>query len=103
MRRLGGRSHRPGGSARHGAAHARGGTGQAAGARARRPPGARAPLEAAVMAGELNTLRAEPPARGNAVTTRPPGSPVAVAVAGFVALAIAMGIGRFAFTPVLPM
>ncbi len=36
-------------------------------------------------------------------TIRPSGSPVAVAVAGLVALAIAMGIGRFAFTPVLPM
>jgi MFS family permease len=37
------------------------------------------------------------------VTARPPRAPVAVAVAGLVALAIAMGIGRFAFTPVLPM
>ena len=37
------------------------------------------------------------------MTTRPHVSPIAVAVAGLVALAIAMGIGRFAFTPVLPM
>src|SRR2546428_10732662 len=31
------------------------------------------------------------------------GSPTVVAVAGLAALAVAMGIGRFAFTPVLPM
>jgi MFS family permease len=36
-------------------------------------------------------------------TSRPHGSAAAVAAAGSVALAIAMGIGRFAFTPVLPM
>jgi len=35
-------------------------------------------------------------------TKRPP-SPRAVALAGLAALAIAMGIGRFAFTPILPM
>jgi len=31
------------------------------------------------------------------------GSPWTVALSGFVALAVAMGIGRFAFTPILPM
>ncbi len=36
-------------------------------------------------------------------TTRPTASPWAVAIAGFVSLALAMGIGRFAFTPLLPM
>jgi hypothetical protein len=30
-------------------------------------------------------------------------SPLTVAVSGLAALAVAMGIGRFAFTPVLPM
>ncbi|MEO7392717.1 MAG: YbfB/YjiJ family MFS transporter [Ramlibacter sp.] len=34
-------------------------------------------------------------------TSTPP--PLAVAVAGLVALAVAMGIGRFAFTPLLPL
>ena len=33
----------------------------------------------------------------------PAASPVAQALAGFAALAVAMGIGRFAFTPVMPM
>jgi len=31
------------------------------------------------------------------------GSPAAIAAAGLIALAVAMGIGRFAFTPVMPM
>src|SRR6476469_5786894 len=35
-------------------------------------------------------------------TTRPL-SPLTIALAGAVALAVAMGIGRFAFTPLLPM
>jgi len=34
---------------------------------------------------------------------RSEGSPGAIAAAGLVALAVAMGIGRFAFTPILPM
>ncbi len=33
----------------------------------------------------------------------PTRSPAAVAAAGLVALAVAMGVGRFAFTPILPM
>ena len=33
----------------------------------------------------------------------PASSPVAVALVGFAVLAVAMGIGRFAFTPILPM
>ena len=37
---------------------------------------------------------------GQATQNRSPGT---VAVAGLVALAVAMGIGRFAFTPILPM
>jgi len=36
-------------------------------------------------------------------TTRRHDSAPMVAVAGLVALAVAMGIGRFAFTPILPM
>jgi MFS family permease len=40
-------------------------------------------------------------------TSKDPGSvissPVAIACAGLLALAVAMGIGRFAFTPILPM
>ena len=32
-----------------------------------------------------------------------PGGAGAVAVAGLLALAVGMGIGRFAFTPILPM
>lgn len=31
------------------------------------------------------------------------GSPIATAIAGLVALAVAIGVGRFAFTPILPM
>ena len=34
---------------------------------------------------------------------RAPSSPWSIALAGLVALAVAMGIGRFAFTPILPM
>lgn len=33
----------------------------------------------------------------------PPLKPIAIALAGLVALAVAMGIGRFAFTPLLPI
>lgn len=44
----------------------------------------------------------------NIPPTAPPGEPaaqrpMAIALAGMVALAVAMGIGRFAFTPLLPM
>src|SRR4051794_11238729 len=35
--------------------------------------------------------------------SRPPSSALAIACAGLVSLALAMGIGRFAFTPLLPM
>ena len=37
----------------------------------------------------------------SAASERP--SAIAIAVAGGIALAVAMGIGRFAFTPILPM
>jgi hypothetical protein len=42
---------------------------------------------------------------GQAAAARPPVSPTAAqaVVAGMVSLAVAMGIGRFAFTPLLPM
>jgi predicted MFS family arabinose efflux permease len=40
---------------------------------------------------------------GPAMRSKRAGSPIVVAVAGLAALAVAMGIGRFAFTPVLPM
>lgn len=42
-----------------------------------------------------------PPVRENALERATP--PAAVALAGLLALAVAMGIGRFAFTPLLPM
>lgn len=38
-----------------------------------------------------------------AAAASPPTSPWGVALAGLLALAVAMGIGRFAFTPLLPM
>jgi hypothetical protein len=34
---------------------------------------------------------------------KPPQSALAIALAGLLSLAVAMGIGRFAFTPLLPM
>ena len=37
------------------------------------------------------------------MSTHRPLSPLTIAVAGLVALGVAMGIGRFAFTPLLPM
>src|SRR3954468_14674147 len=43
------------------------------------------------------TLRAAMPAPDS------PSRPLALAVGGLIALAVAMGIGRFAFTPLLPM
>lgn len=39
----------------------------------------------------------------HATGTRPPAQPLAIALAGMLSLAVAMGIGRFAFTPLLPM
>src|SRR5687767_12738441 len=42
------------------------------------------------------TRRPMPPAA-------PPLRPVSIALAGLVSLAVAMGIGRFAFTPLLPI
>jgi len=39
----------------------------------------------------------------NRSETKPASSPLVIALAGFTALGIAMGIGRFAFTPILPM
>lgn len=39
----------------------------------------------------------------NQVTPRSEPTPVVIALTGMVALAVAMGIGRFAFTPLLPM
>src|SRR6202162_5281772 len=41
----------------------------------------------------------------NLIETKPAhvSSPLVIAVAGLTALGVAMGIGRFAFTPILPM
>ncbi|PZX20825.1 conserved hypothetical protein, DUF1228; putative membrane protein [Cupriavidus phytorum] len=47
-------------------------------------------------------LQSEHPAVAAAAPRREAG-PLAVALAGLVSLAVAMGIGRFAFTPLLPM
>ncbi|NUO88750.1 MAG: YbfB/YjiJ family MFS transporter, partial [Cupriavidus sp.] len=44
-----------------------------------------------------------PGARVAAAAPRRDAGPLAVALAGLVSLAVAMGIGRFAFTPLLPM
>ncbi|MGN6191528.1 MAG: YbfB/YjiJ family MFS transporter, partial [Rhodanobacteraceae bacterium] len=43
------------------------------------------------------------PLEANVEPANPHGSPAAIASAGLIALAVAMGIGRFAFTPVMPM
>lgn len=43
------------------------------------------------------------PPDNSGVMTAPAGSALGIACAGLVALAVAMGIGRFAFTPILPM
>ena len=43
------------------------------------------------------------PKASSAPTTAPSDQPLTVALAGMAALAAAMGIGRFAFTPLLPM
>src|SRR3954470_3629116 len=58
----------------------------------RAPPQAHAPRAARLHA----TLRAR-------MTTPRTYAPLTIAASGFVALALAMGIGRFAFTPLLPM
>ena len=39
---------------------------------------------------------------GTAVPVRPP-SPLVIALVGLVSLSLAMGLGRFSFTPLLPM
>jgi len=44
-----------------------------------------------------------PPAEAVPTTPTREASPAAVTLAGLTALAVAMGIGRFAFTPILPM
>jgi MFS family permease len=49
-----------------------------------------------------NRSRAEPRADVDPMSTHPSGR-WAIALAGAVSLAVAMGIGRFAFTPLLPM
>jgi len=43
------------------------------------------------------------PLQANAEPADARGSPATIAAAGLIALAVAMGIGRFAFTPVMPM
>jgi MFS family permease len=51
-------------------------------------------------------MNAAPPVHSCAITSPDPGvavRPLAVALAGLLSLAVAMGIGRFAFTPLLPM
>src|SRR5262249_61719896 len=50
--------------------------------------------------GQHETVLAEATDDGQAMRAR---SPELVALAGLAALAVAMGIGRFAFTPILPM
>lgn len=55
------------------------------------------PLSATV----LDKSRADPPHSMRPVTPQVP--PFQIATAGTIALAVAMGIGRFAFTPLLPM
>lgn len=48
-------------------------------------------------------LRHDPLSTAPDNSPRPPIRPIAVALAGLLSLAVAMGIGRFAFTPLLPM
>ena len=43
------------------------------------------------------------PRKANVEPADAHGSPAAIAAAGLIALAVAMGLGRFAFTPVMPM
>src|SRR5690349_3031757 len=39
----------------------------------------------------------------SALTERASASPVAISAAGMISLAVAMGVGRFAFTPLFPL
>ena len=51
--------------------------------------------------GVMQSLQTVDRVVARSASSRP--GPVGIAVAGLVALAVAMGIGRFAFTPIMPM